>query len=166
MVDEQECTLTGHSDWGRSVAYSPDGKHIVSWSRDSTVKVSRVPVVFPRLETVQVTYHGKGWFSGDKKVRRGTLGGKVVGHLGGTWHFQVSLCRDSSSKGGYKFSSDVLSLKYDKARESGLDIIVGVEFTAVDFATVGERDRWCTQVSEAVRLLSENTFPREAELQG
>ena len=39
MVDEQECTLTGHSDWGRSVAYSPDGKHIVSGSGDRTVKV-------------------------------------------------------------------------------------------------------------------------------
>ena len=39
MVDEQECTLTGHSDYVKSVAYSPDGKHIVSGSEDSTVKV-------------------------------------------------------------------------------------------------------------------------------
>ena len=39
MVDEQECTLTGHSDWVRSVAYSPDGKHIVSGSDDKTVKI-------------------------------------------------------------------------------------------------------------------------------
>ena len=36
---EQECTLTGHSNWVTSVAYSPDGKHIVSGSYDSTVKV-------------------------------------------------------------------------------------------------------------------------------
>ena len=35
----QECTLTGHSDWVRSVAYSPDGKHIVSESRVLTVKI-------------------------------------------------------------------------------------------------------------------------------
>ena len=35
----QECTLTGHSNWVSSVAYSPDGKHIVSGSWDSTVKV-------------------------------------------------------------------------------------------------------------------------------
>ena len=35
----QECTLTGHSDSVCSVAYSPDGKHIVSGSRDSTVKI-------------------------------------------------------------------------------------------------------------------------------
>ena len=35
----QECTLTGHSNWVNSVAYSPDGKHIVSGSWDSTVKV-------------------------------------------------------------------------------------------------------------------------------
>ena len=36
---EQECTLTGHSNYVTSVAYSPDGKHIVSGSEDSTVKV-------------------------------------------------------------------------------------------------------------------------------
>jgi len=36
---EQECTLTGHSDYVKSVAYSPDGKHIVSGSDDRTVKV-------------------------------------------------------------------------------------------------------------------------------
>jgi len=34
-----QCTLTGHSDFVRSVAYSPDGKHIVSGSDDRTVKV-------------------------------------------------------------------------------------------------------------------------------
>ena len=36
---EQECTLTGHSRAVYSAAYSPDGKHIVSGSYDSTVKV-------------------------------------------------------------------------------------------------------------------------------
>ena len=36
---EQECTLTGHSREVYSVAYSPDGKHIVTGSEDSTVKV-------------------------------------------------------------------------------------------------------------------------------
>ena len=39
MVDEQKCTLRGHSDLVRSVAYSPDGKHIASGSDDNTVKV-------------------------------------------------------------------------------------------------------------------------------
>ena len=39
LVHEQECTLTGHSNWVTSVAYSPDGKHIVSGSLDNTVKV-------------------------------------------------------------------------------------------------------------------------------
>ena len=39
LVHEQECTLTGHSNWVLSVAYSPDGKHIVSGSDDRTVKV-------------------------------------------------------------------------------------------------------------------------------
>ena len=39
MVDEQERTLTGHSHYVNSVAYSPDGKHLVSGSHDNTVKV-------------------------------------------------------------------------------------------------------------------------------
>ena len=39
LVDEQKCTLTGHSYSVNSVAYSPDGKHIVSGSNDKTVKV-------------------------------------------------------------------------------------------------------------------------------
>ena len=33
------CTLTGHSGYVMSVAYSPDGKHLVSGSYDNTVKV-------------------------------------------------------------------------------------------------------------------------------
>ena len=32
MVDEQECTLTGHSGEVSSAAYSPDGKHVASAS--------------------------------------------------------------------------------------------------------------------------------------
>ena len=36
---EQECTLTGHAFSVASVAFSPDGKHIVSGSVDNTVKV-------------------------------------------------------------------------------------------------------------------------------
>ena len=39
MVHEQKCTLTGHSDPVYLVAYSPDGKHIVTGSRDKTVKI-------------------------------------------------------------------------------------------------------------------------------
>ena len=39
LVHEQKCTLTGHSDSVYSVAYSPDGKHIVSGSGDKTVKI-------------------------------------------------------------------------------------------------------------------------------
>ena len=39
LVHEQECTLTGHSAPVASVAYSPDGKHIISGSWDNTVKV-------------------------------------------------------------------------------------------------------------------------------
>ena len=39
LVHEQECTLRGHSDTVRSVAYSPDSKHIVTGSWDKTVKI-------------------------------------------------------------------------------------------------------------------------------
>jgi len=35
----QECTLRGHSEDVNSVAYSPDGKHIVSGSGDTTVTI-------------------------------------------------------------------------------------------------------------------------------
>ena len=36
---DDECPVTGHSGEVNSVAYSPDGKHIVSGSDDKTVKV-------------------------------------------------------------------------------------------------------------------------------
>ena len=39
MGHEQKCTLRGHSNYVTSVAYSPDGKHIVSGSFDKTVKI-------------------------------------------------------------------------------------------------------------------------------
>ena len=34
-----KCTLRGHSGYVFSVAYSPDGKHIVSGAYDKTVKI-------------------------------------------------------------------------------------------------------------------------------
>jgi hypothetical protein len=34
-----QCMMRGHSKWVTSVAYSPDGKHIVSGSVDNTVKI-------------------------------------------------------------------------------------------------------------------------------
>ena len=37
--DRQMCTLTGHSDWVRSVAFSSDGKRVVSGSDDKLVKI-------------------------------------------------------------------------------------------------------------------------------
>ena len=35
----QVCTLTGHSGWVTSVAFSGDGKRVVSGSRDMLVKI-------------------------------------------------------------------------------------------------------------------------------
>ena len=32
-------TLTGHSDWVQSVAFSPDGTRVVSGSQDRLVKI-------------------------------------------------------------------------------------------------------------------------------
>ena len=39
IILNPQCPLTGHSGWVNSVAYSPDGKHIVSGSADNTVKI-------------------------------------------------------------------------------------------------------------------------------
>ena len=71
MVDEQECTLTGHSDWVRSVAYSPDGKHIVSGSKDKTVKIwdaatgqevsNRVLILLYHLAAACTVADVRGW---------------------------------------------------------------------------------------------------------
>ncbi|MCU0518555.1 MAG: WD40 repeat domain-containing protein, partial [Oscillatoria sp. Prado101] len=36
-------TVAGHSRWVESVAFSPDGKTLVSGSGDSTVKIWRIP---------------------------------------------------------------------------------------------------------------------------
>jgi WD40 repeat protein len=36
---EQKCTLKGHSKAVTSVAYSPDGKHIVSGSGDHAIRI-------------------------------------------------------------------------------------------------------------------------------
>ena len=38
------CTLTGHSDAVLSVAFSPDGKQVVSGSHDSDLKIWNVPM--------------------------------------------------------------------------------------------------------------------------
>ena len=32
-------TLTGHADWVRSLAFSPNGKRVVSGSQDEVVKI-------------------------------------------------------------------------------------------------------------------------------
>ncbi|WP_322727221.1 hypothetical protein [Nostoc sp. ChiQUE01b] len=41
---QQLYTLGNHSDWVNSVAFSPDGKTLVSGSRDMTIKVWRCDI--------------------------------------------------------------------------------------------------------------------------
>lgn len=36
---KQLCTLSGHSDWVNSVAFSPDGQTLASGSADNTIKI-------------------------------------------------------------------------------------------------------------------------------
>ena len=62
----QECTLTGHSNWVSSVAYSPDGNHIVCGSKDRTVKIWNVHT--GRLLGFRVK--GRGRAAGDQRVLR------------------------------------------------------------------------------------------------
>ena len=40
---QETLTLKGHTDWVSSVAFSPDGKRLVSGSHDKTLKVWDAP---------------------------------------------------------------------------------------------------------------------------
>ena len=42
MVDEQECTLRGHSGYVTRVQFSDDGLQVISGSSDGTVLVSPI----------------------------------------------------------------------------------------------------------------------------
>jgi len=92
---EQECTLTGHSNYVTSVAYSPDGKHIVSGSGDRTVKIWDTAMgeevshrVFPSLyylllrKLIVVLTYGGGLCAGvhaDGALGLRVLGGVLAG---------------------------------------------------------------------------------------
>jgi len=39
QTGQETLTLKGHAGWVNSVAFSPDGKHLVSGSADGTIKV-------------------------------------------------------------------------------------------------------------------------------
>jgi WD40 repeat protein len=49
-------SLAGHTDWVHSVAFSPDGQHIVSGSRDKLVKVWSVSA---RKEVASLAGHNE-----------------------------------------------------------------------------------------------------------
>jgi len=50
-------TLTGHSDWVRSVGFSPNGKRVVSGSEDNLVKI------WDTETGVEVSSHACTWWS-------------------------------------------------------------------------------------------------------
>ncbi|MHA1898599.1 MAG: WD40 repeat domain-containing protein, partial [Promethearchaeota archaeon] len=66
-------TLMGHSDYVRSVCYSPDGKYIASGSDDNTIKVwdieeNKVVVSFEHyssVKSVEFSRDGKYVMGGD-----------------------------------------------------------------------------------------------------
>ncbi|MFM6900082.1 MAG: WD40 repeat domain-containing protein, partial [Microcystis panniformis] len=70
-------TLTGHSDWVKSVAYSPDGRYLASGSGDKTIKIWEV-ATGKELRTLtsgveSVVYSPDGRYlasgSGDKTIK-------------------------------------------------------------------------------------------------
>ncbi|WNF14539.1 serine/threonine-protein kinase [Microcystis aeruginosa] len=94
-------TLTGHSDWVRSVVYSPDGRYLASGSGDKTIKISGV-ATGKQLRTLtghsdwvySVVYSPDGRYlasgSGDKTIKIWEVAtGKqlrtLTGHSGSVW---------------------------------------------------------------------------------
>jgi WD40 repeat protein len=63
--------FTGHTRWIASVAFSPDGQHIVSSSFDPTIRVSSVTIgITETTNDVDFTDHSmindEGWICGSK----------------------------------------------------------------------------------------------------
>jgi WD40 repeat protein len=50
LVDEQECTLRGHSRWVTRVQFSDDGLQVISSSLDNTVLVSPILRAYPACQ--------------------------------------------------------------------------------------------------------------------
>ncbi|KAL4067049.1 WD40-repeat-containing domain protein [Scleroderma yunnanense] len=55
----ESCNLTGHSDWIWSVAFCPNGREIVSGSRDGTVRLWRLPDGPDVNDTAQMVWAAK-----------------------------------------------------------------------------------------------------------
>ena len=55
------CTLAGHSEWVNSVAFSPDGKSILSGSGDHLVKIWNAAPGAEVISSVWVCVEGVKW---------------------------------------------------------------------------------------------------------
>jgi WD40 repeat protein len=58
QTGQVEGTLTGHEDWVRAVAVTPDGQRAISGAADGTLKVWNLPT---GQEVVSITLDGSLW---------------------------------------------------------------------------------------------------------
>ena len=141
--------LKGHTNWVRSVAYSPDGRHIVSGSEDRTIRIwnveSGVAVGKPleghtgRVESVAYSPDGHLIISGssDRTIRiwDAETGAAVSHPLKGHTHWVQSLAYSPDGRRIISGSSDCTIRIWDA--ESGAAVGKPLEGHAESVLSVG-----------------------------